>query len=199
MQPSPIPRTLRALASITALAIASSAAAQEAYDGAYFKRVNLVVADIDRALTIYRDILGFDLDRISESSPDSYSYPVFRFDPSAKLRFATLSAGSEQVRTLALTEVRGMELPRPGVPFQTASVIRSADIDEDFLRIEALGLETTEPKFVDGREFDFHERAFVDFDGHLRSSAKSSAPGRSSGRRSKPLAAMPGEDPRPCD
>ena len=34
-------------------------------------------------------------------------------------------------------------------------------------KIEDLGLETTAPKFVEGREFSFWERAFVDFDGHL--------------------------------
>ncbi len=146
---------------------ATSAVAEEAYDGAYFKRVTLVVADMDRALTIYRDILGFDLDGISESSSDSYSYPVFRIPPEAKIRFATLSAGKEQIRTLALTEVTGIELPKPEIPFRSTAVIRTRDIERDFRRIEALGLETTEPKFVDGREFDFWERAFVDFDGHL--------------------------------
>ena len=145
----------------------AAGASDEPYEGSYFKRVTLVVADLDRSLEIYRDILGFRVDRISESGADSYSYPVFRIAPEAKIRFATLSAGDEQVRTLALTEVRGMELPKPGVPLMTASVIRSRDIQEDFREIEALGLETTAPKFVEGGEFSFWERAFVDFDGHL--------------------------------
>jgi len=137
------------------------------YDGSYFKRVNLVVADIDRSLEIYRDVLGFDLDGVQESSADSYSYPVFKIPATAKLRFATLSAGDEQIRTLALTEVTGVELPKAPIPYRTASVIRSRDIERDFARLEALGVETTEPKFVEGREFSFWERAFVDFDGHL--------------------------------
>jgi len=137
------------------------------YAGSYFKRVTLVVADMDRALSIYRDILGFDLDGISESSPDSYSYPVFAIPSEAKLRFATLSAGTEQIRTMALTEVKGIELEPPVPPYRTATVIRSRDIERDFERIEALELETTKAKFVDGAEFDFWERAFVDFDGHL--------------------------------
>ncbi len=153
-----------------ALALLAGAAwGQEPYAGATFKRVTLVVADLDRSLRIYRDILGFDLDGISASGPDSYSYPVFRIDKSAKIRFATLSAGDLQVRTLGLTEVKGMALPSPAQtrPLMAASVIRSRDIARDFEKLEALGLETTEPKFVDGREFDFWERAFVDFDGHL--------------------------------
>ena len=152
----------------TAVAVlAVPGGAQEPYEGATFKRVTLVVADLERSLEIYRDILGFRLDGISESGPDSYSYPVFRIDPKAKIRFATLSAGDLQVRTLALTEVKGMELPAPGSPLMTASVIRSRDLERDFRQLEDLALETTEPKFVDGREFDFWERAFVDFDGHL--------------------------------
>ncbi|MEM7586029.1 MAG: VOC family protein [Acidobacteriota bacterium] len=160
--------TLKVVLMVIAVAtLAPKAWAETPYDGAYFKRVTLVVADMERALTLYRDILGFHLDGISESSSDSYSYPVFKIPQEAKIRFATLSAGSEQIRTLALTEVTGMELPKPGQPLMSAAVIRSADIERDFRRIEALGLETTEPKFVEGREFDFRERAFVDFDGHL--------------------------------
>ena len=160
------------LLALVAALIAASGPAQGAseeapYEGATFKRVTLVVADLDRSFEIYRDILGFHLDGISESGPDSYSYPVFRIDKTAKIRFATLSAGDLQIRTLALTEVTGMELPAPDLPLMTASVIRTRDIEGDFKKLEALGLETTEPKFVEGREFSFWERAFVDFDGHL--------------------------------
>ncbi|MEL7030620.1 MAG: VOC family protein, partial [Pseudomonadota bacterium] len=97
-----------------------------------------------------------------------YSYPVFKIPRSAKMRFATLSAGEEQVRTLALTEVKGVELQNPSSPHMSASVIRVNDIAKTFWEIDALGLETTQPKFVEGqREFDFWERAFVDYDGHL--------------------------------
>lgn len=146
----------------------SEIAPEDAYDGAHFKRVTLVVADLDRSLAIYRDILGFEIDSISESGPDSYSYPVFKIDPAATIRFATLSAGTEQVRTLGLTEVKGIELPGPSVPRRSATVIRTADIERDFARLEALGLETTEPKFVELTEsYHFWERAFTDFDGHL--------------------------------
>lgn len=149
-------------------AVVVPAAAEEPYDGAHFKRATLVVADMDRSLEIYRDILGFDLDGISSSSDESYSYPVFRIDPKAKIRFATLSAGSEQVRTLALTEVTGVELPKPGVPLMSAVVIRVDDLAATMATIKELGLETTEPKTA-GRpgEFTFVEQSFVDFDGHL--------------------------------
>lgn len=153
---------------VTCMAAAAAAGADEPYDGAHFKRFTLVVADLERSLEVYRDILGFDLDGISESSDESYSYPVFRIDPEAKIRFATLSAGSEQVRTMALTEVRGMKLPTPGRPLMSAAVIRVEDLDGTMARIAELGLETVESKIA-GRpgEFTFKEAAFVDFDGHL--------------------------------
>ncbi len=149
-------------------AIGPVTADDQPYDGANFKRVTLVVADLERSLAIYRDILGFQLDGIMESNDASYSYPVFEIDPEAKIRFATLSAGPEQVRTMALTEVTGMDLPKPGRPFMTASVIRVDDLDGAFAKIEQLGLETV-PGTVAERpgEFKFKEQAFVDFDGHL--------------------------------
>jgi len=143
-------------------------AEDETYDGANFKRVTLVVADMERSLEIYRDILGFELDGVMDSTEASYSYPVFNIDPKAKIRFATLSAGPEQVRTMALTEVTGVDLPKPGVPFMTASVIRVDDLDETFEKLENLGLETVPPKIAERPgEFKFKERAFIDFDGHL--------------------------------
>ncbi len=71
---------------------------------------------MEKSLQIYRDILGFTLDGIMDSTEASYSYPVFKIDPEAKVRFATLSAGPEQVRTMALTEITGMNLPKPGRP-----------------------------------------------------------------------------------
>lgn len=150
------------------LAAISTARAEEPYRGAHFKRMTLVVADLERSLGIYRDILGFDLDGISDSSQESYSYPVFRIDPAAKIRFATLSAGTEQVRTLALTEVTGIVLPKPAAPLMSAAVIRVDDLAATMARIEKLGLATTEPKTA-GRpgEFSFVEQSFVDFDGHL--------------------------------
>lgn len=153
---------------VSCLLVSPLSAADESYTGANFKRVTLVVSDLERSLEIYRDILGFQLDGIMDSTEASYSYPVFNIDPKAKIRFATLSAGPEQVRTMALTEVTGMELPKPGRPFMTASVIRVGDIEDTFGKLEALGLKTVPPKIAERPgEFKFVEQAFVDFDGHL--------------------------------
>ena len=162
------PRFVVLVAALILSLVGPATAGDEPYDGANFKRVTFVVADMDRSLQIYRDILGFTLDGLSESSAESYSYPVFKIDPEAKIRFATLSAGPEQVRTMALTEITGMKLPKPGRPFMTASVIRVDDIEGTFAKLQALGLEIVPPKIAERPgEFKFIEQAFVDFDGHL--------------------------------
>lgn len=132
----------------------------------YYKRVTLVVADIDKSLEIYRDILGFTLNYRKPSDEDSYSYPVFRIPREAKVSFATLD-GPEQNRTIGLTEVKGVPLtPSKGIRM-TASVIKVGDLTEVISKIKALGLETTEPETDSNDEFTFNEQAFIDFDGHL--------------------------------
>ncbi len=133
----------------------------------HYKRPNLVVADIDRSLTIYRDILGFSGNNIQDSSADSFSYPVFNIPLEATLRFITLGEPSE-ARTMALTEVTGITMAElPNAPHRTAHVIGVEDLSGKIDQIQALGLETTESKIAGGSEFRFIEQAFTDFDGHL--------------------------------
>jgi catechol 2,3-dioxygenase-like lactoylglutathione lyase family enzyme len=131
------------------------------------KRVNLLVADLDRSLAIYRDILGFRVFEISESSPQSYSYAVFGIPAKAKLRFATLDSSTE-TRALALTEVKGVELPAPPAFGTSSPVIRVTHFDEVLARLRAAGLRVVEPrrsKTPEGREFS--ELGFTDPDGHV--------------------------------
>lgn len=131
------------------------------------KRVNLLVRDMERSLAIYRDILGFRIFQCTESGPQSYSYPVFRLPPQARLRFCTLDSATE-VRALALTQVTGIELPAQTSPRLSAPVIRVAHLDDIRARLEAAGLEVVEPrrsKTAEGHEFS--EMAFTDPDGHL--------------------------------
>ena len=132
-----------------------------------FKRGNIVVADIDRALTIYRDILGFSVDTISDPTNESYSYPVFEIPKEATLRFATLSTPT-QTRTLAMTEITGIELQKPTPPHLATNVIRVNDMERIMNKIEALGLKTVrEERATIPEGISFVERAFVDYDGHL--------------------------------
>lgn len=133
----------------------------------HVKRPNLVVADIQRSLKIYRDILGLDASDISTSSPTSYSYPVFNIPEGAPIRGVSLHEPGEQ-RVLALTELASLDLPQPpDGPHMSAVVIGVNDLPGIFEQITALGLKTTEPKIAGGVDFRFVEQAFVDFDGHL--------------------------------
>lgn len=132
----------------------------------FYKRVTLVVADIERSLSVYRDILGFTLNSLKASDDDSYSYPVFRIPREAKVSFATLDS-PEQNRTIGLTEIKGVPLPKPDGIRMTASVIKVNDLPGVIERIKQLGLETTEPETDSNDIFTFLEQAFIDFDGHL--------------------------------
>jgi len=131
-----------------------------------YKRVTLVVADIERSLTIYRDILDFTVNYIKDSASDSYSYPVFKIPKGAKIRFGALDSPTQE-RTIGLTEVKGCELPKPSAPIMSASVIKVEDLDGVMQQIKALGLETTEPEMDSNEYAAFKEQAFIDFDGHL--------------------------------
>jgi len=132
----------------------------------FYKRVTLVVADIDRSLEIYRDILGFTINSRKASDEHSYSYPVFNIPKEAKISFATLDS-PEQNRTIGLTEVKGVPLTKSEGIHMTASVIKVSDLDDVMQKISALGLSTTEVETDSNDHFSFKEQSFVDFDGHL--------------------------------
>jgi catechol 2,3-dioxygenase-like lactoylglutathione lyase family enzyme len=134
-----------------------------------FQRSNLVVRNLDRALAIYRDVLGFTVDFIQDSPVDSYSYPVFRFPRAARLRFAALSAGPSQVRTLALTEVTGITLPAAPTPSLHALVLECPPLDAVLRALATIPDVQIMPeerlRTHDGRLG--REVAFMDPDGHV--------------------------------
>ena len=129
-----------------------------------FQRANHLVADLERALTFYRDVLGFTVAFIKDSAPDSYSYDVFEL-PRVPMRFCVLSAG-EQTNVMALTENSDVA-PVP-TPRHSAIILETPDIDRIVEQSKALGL-TVYPEdhlvTKDGREG--REVGIVDFDGNL--------------------------------
>lgn len=132
------------------------------------KRINLCVADMERSLKVYRDILGFTVNHLKDSASDSYSYPVFMFPKEAKLRFATLDSPTQE-RTLALTEVRGITPPKMPIPHMTAVVLNCVNFDEVVTKAKAMGLKVVPEQplpDLDGKPKG-RETAFVDPDGHL--------------------------------
>ncbi len=132
------------------------------------KRVNLCVADMDRSFAVYRDVLGFTVSELKTSLPTSYSYPVFQFPAEAKLRFATLDSES-QVRVLALTEVTGIKLPPPPVPYIAAVVINCENLDEVLGKLKNMALKVIPERPLLGADGQpkGRETAFFDPDGHL--------------------------------
>jgi len=131
-----------------------------------FKRAALIVADLDRALALYRDALGFALQSVKISEPTSYSYEIFGIDPGARLRMAALDGPPGQERTIALLEVT----PAPAAPATPASatVIWVTDMDATLAAVVAVpgvrwfaerALHTHDGKV--GREV-----GLVDADGH---------------------------------
>ena len=131
-----------------------------------FQRGNYVVRDIDKSLTFYQEVLGFDLAFLKDSPDDSYSYPVFEIEKRHKLKFAVLST-EDQVRVMALTEVPAELEPLP-MPRRAAIVLEVGDVDAVCEGAAALGLHVYEEEELhthDGRVG--REVGIVDFDGNL--------------------------------
>ncbi|MFP4519829.1 MAG: VOC family protein [Oceanicaulis sp.] len=171
-------RVILAAAGCAALVLAGAPApaqepeaGAEPYTGSYFKRQAIVVSDIERALTLYRDVLGFTLHSLTQSGADSYSYEVFNIPREASIRFATLDGGETQIRTLALIETGGIELARQTGVRRAAAVINANGRYEDiFAAIEDMGLETMAPRPLgdpDSPRGQGVELGFLDWDGNL--------------------------------
>ncbi len=132
-----------------------------------FQRANFIVSDIERALTFYRDVLGFEVTFQKGHNPDSYSFPVFEIPKEAEIGFCILSA-PDQPRVMALSEVKNVELAPVPFPRRSAIVLETADPDAVMAGARALGLHVYEEgKLVthDGRTG--REIGIVDFDGNL--------------------------------
>jgi len=132
-----------------------------------FQRANFLVTDLDRALELYRDILGMQLDFVQVSEADSYSYPVFEIDRAAKLRFAVLST-TGQPRVMALTEVSGPDIAAQALPRRAAIVLEMADIDGVVADCSRQGLQVYPEERLETHDGRIgREVAVVDADGNL--------------------------------
>lgn len=130
-----------------------------------FQRANFLVSDLDRALELYRDALGFEVAFLKESNPDSYSYEVFGIDAGKLTRWATLSAPGQE-RCMALTEVK--DLPPQPAPRRSAIVLDVDDVEGVCTRAVAAGFERFSDDVLethDGRVGK--EVGLLDADGNL--------------------------------
>lgn len=131
-----------------------------------FQRANYLVANIDRALTFYRDVLGFEVVFIKDSEADSYSYDVFEIKRGPAMRFCVLRT-EDQPNVMALTEVPGLP-PAAAKPRRAGIVLEAGNIDAAVSASRDLGLTVYREDHLvtkDGREGV--EYGIVDFDGNL--------------------------------
>ncbi len=134
------------------------------------QRPNLLVGDLDNALSLYRDVLRFKLEAVRDLPEGGYAYELFEIPSTASLRFAVLSSGS-QINVLALTEVTGpgslMPLSgdaRPGAGL----VLEVSDFDLIFEKLEQMGLKVlAENAFQTSDGLSGRQRGFRDYDGNL--------------------------------
>jgi catechol 2,3-dioxygenase-like lactoylglutathione lyase family enzyme len=161
----------RFLAAVLGLVLCAGAWAETAadYSGAYFKRQLYVVSDMDRALTLWRDVLGLQPGEITVSGENSYSREVFNVPQGVRMRFVTLSAGPAQVRTLALLEVPKEQLAAKSGVRTTAAVIDARGrLDAIVAKAKEMGLTVFSrrdlPSQTQGQGV---EQGFLDWDGNV--------------------------------
>ena len=131
-----------------------------------FQRANFCVEDIDRALTFYQGVLGFEVTYRKGHNPDSYSIPVFEIPPEAELGFAILSLPG-QPRVMALSSIKNVPLP-PVRPRRSAIVLDVADPDKVMADSRALGLRVYEEGRLETHDGRIgREIGIVDFDDNL--------------------------------
>ena len=132
-----------------------------------FQRGNHVVADLDRALTFYRDVLGFAVTFVLPPNPDSYSYAVFDIPRDCVMRFCVLSTVTQE-RVMALTEVTGVVIAPLPHPRRSAIVLEVDDPDAVAAGARAIGCEVYGEEVLhtkDGRVG--REIGIVDLDDNL--------------------------------
>lgn len=132
-----------------------------------FQRANFVVADLDRALTFYEGVLGFEIEYRLGDNPDSYSRPVFDIPDEATLGFVTLNLAGQR-RVMALTEMKDVAFDPVPHPRRSAIVLETHDPDAVMAGARALGLTVFDEavlKTPDGRVG--REIGIVDFDDNL--------------------------------
>ena len=132
-----------------------------------FQRANYLVSNKERALLLYRDILGMRLDFMKVSEEYSYSYDVFDIDDSIAIEFALLSY-QDQPRVMALTILGDGNLEKNPLPRRAAICIEVDDVDDAVSKCNENGFHCYGEAHLithDGREGK--EVGILDDDGNL--------------------------------
>ena len=101
----------------------------------------LSVADLDRSLAFYRDLLGFQLARLIEPREDGLLSAITGL-PGARARIAHLTLGDQMLELFEYLEPRGHPAPRTQAdPGFIHIGFRTDDARGDYERLRALGVE----------------------------------------------------------
>jgi catechol 2,3-dioxygenase-like lactoylglutathione lyase family enzyme len=84
-------------------------------------RPNILVADMERSLRVYRDIIGFEVDFLMDAL--DVAPEIFGLDPATKMRIAFLSEGRGAFGSLAISEAPDIDLPVREPPYASAIII----------------------------------------------------------------------------
>jgi catechol 2,3-dioxygenase-like lactoylglutathione lyase family enzyme len=146
----------------------------------YVHRSNFIVADLERAFRVYRDIIGFKVDAVAPAS--TFMDDVLNIPAEADTRIAFLSSGEGEFGNIAMTEIKGVELPRDnGIHSSVLIVEVQRDMETLFAQLKAEGCEVE--KIYELTRPSRREIAFTDLDGHRVILMKLHAPERSADGR----------------
>lgn len=139
------------------------------WNGPAFKRMTIMVSNLDRTTRLWRDIMGFQVAISAQSASTSYSYPVFNIAKNATIRYATVSAGPAHQRIFAFAEIKGQPVVVSQSPRVAAAVINANGRLADIIKlVTAEGLEVVPVTVLNSATQGIGiEQAFIDWDGHL--------------------------------
>jgi len=144
--------------------------------GVIFRRMTIVVSDIERALTLYQDTLGFESSSVKHLDAGSSATRVFQLENHPAKRFVTLSANVQQPEILGMVE-GGAKSVRGGSLKKTSA----ADVGTNALVVLTRGRLAAADRFIAANKLTITSRsvlnspsygsgielAFLDWDGNL--------------------------------
>ena len=138
---------------------------ETAYNGVTIRRPTVMVRNMDRALALYRDILGLRLGSLKQDGPDSYVYTAFNIPKGTIVWHATFDTDKEK-RVLSIISVASMRPPQGRTALRTSAILINANgrLAEIRAKLIAGGYRVLPNHKLapNGTEF-----AFEDADGHL--------------------------------
>jgi len=103
-------------------------------------RTNILVADMERSLRMYRDILGFQVNFLLDAldvAPEMFGLPK-----ETRMRMAFISEGKGAFGSLAISEVQGIDIPpaQPPYPFCIIIEVKEGRLAGILDQLRAAGL-----------------------------------------------------------